>query len=183
MCGVWPHIVSISTHAPLAGRDTISGSDGNLGDKFQPTRPLRGATLGYGPQEGGDGTISTHAPLAGRDDGAERLIPSKSLNFNPRAPCGARRDLARGAGPGMRISTHAPLAGRDGITVPVDDESEISTHAPLAGRDTSLFATGYGIYISTHAPLAGRDFHLRPSGPLLCLFQPTRPLRGATGFI
>ena len=34
--------------------------------------------------------------------------------------------------------------------------------------------------VSTHAPLAGRDFHFPRHGAPQNLFQPTRPLRGAT---
>ena len=34
--------------------------------------------------------------------------------------------------------------------------------------------------ISTHAPLAGRDPKAPPRGKSYTLFQPTRPLRGAT---
>ena len=59
-------IGSISTHAPLAGRDgrtlTALQPDGT----FQPTRPLRGATRRESKWSGA-GKISTHAPLAGRD--------------------------------------------------------------------------------------------------------------------
>ena len=82
--------------------------------KFQPTRPLRGATdimtvtaqdiliSTHAPLAGRDAAhrhgfvvvdISTHAPLAGRDF----LLPVHESNyshFNPRAPCGARRDQA-----------------------------------------------------------------------------------------
>ena len=57
--------------------------------KFQPTRPLRGATRPDN-EKLAELMISTHAPLAGRDAFAARsfLCP---INFNPRAPCGARR--------------------------------------------------------------------------------------------
>ena len=57
--------------------------------------------------------ISIHAPLAGRD----AALPSRSGgrgHFNPRAPCGARRERGEGALLRVRISIHAPLAGRDG---------------------------------------------------------------------
>ena len=56
--------------------------------KFQPTRPLRGATETTRAQ-GAEEQISTHAPLAGRDD-LQRRQPVPHM-----------------------ISTHAPLAGRD----------------------------------------------------------------------
>ena len=56
----------ISTHAPLAGRDVLVVSIGIKVFKFQPTRPLRGATITWMGQLL-DFYISTHAPLAGRD--------------------------------------------------------------------------------------------------------------------
>ena len=56
--------------------------------EFQPTRPLRGATLSP-VRERRKARISTHAPLAGRD-GVSRQNRPRGLDFNPRAPCGAR---------------------------------------------------------------------------------------------
>ena len=102
--------VVISTHAPLAGRDIIiiwhikssthfnprAPCGARLTDEgklllvglFQPTRPLRGATVkrrGSRLQK----IISTHAPLAGRDV-LDNLFNRLLGDFNPRAPCGAR---------------------------------------------------------------------------------------------
>ena len=101
----------ISTHAPLAGRDESvrhpptnedyfnprAPCGARLGMvfvrlftfQFQPTRPLRGATIFMAPVTDGAG-ISTHAPLAGRDHESSEIIVFALLNFNPRAPCGAR---------------------------------------------------------------------------------------------
>ena len=102
--------MSISTHAPLAGRDP------------RP-RPRRGSTK-----------ISTHAPLAGRD---RRGLHREEDNyyFNPRAPCGARQLGTEYRNKGQKkfqptrkkrtprrwhvISTHAPLAGRDSKSVQI----------------------------------------------------------------
>ena len=101
----------ISTHAPLAGRDTSRAITVYASTLFQPTRPLRGATFSshaamsseristHAPLAGRDRevaddpspfSISTHAPLAGRDLFL-LLLAYISLYFNPRAPCGARR--------------------------------------------------------------------------------------------
>ena len=79
----------ISTHAPLAGRDKAASSLECSSSKFQPTRPLRGATSLTVPTEALK-SISTHAPLAGRDDPADGSLLQQ-----------------------LNISTHAPLAGRD----------------------------------------------------------------------
>ena len=58
--------------------------------KFQPTRPLRGATNSPTWDSRVAIVISTHAPLAGRD-------VEIGFKFHD----------------GTAISTHAPLAGRD----------------------------------------------------------------------
>ena len=79
---------------------------------------------------------------------------------------------------------------------------KISIHAPLAGRDRHGYATALFEAISIHAPLAGRDrrwgwpcparWYFNPRAPCgarplaspgvscFCIFQSTRPLRGAT---
>ena len=84
------------------------------GDKdlapFQPTRPLRDATMEHVGLYIGGG-ISTHASLAGRD------------LYMPRLFCV------------FRISTHASLAGRDEMSTRGIKLKSISTHASLAGRD------------------------------------------------
>ena len=146
---------------------------------FQPTRPLRGATR------------------------KSTAFPQRRLNFNPRAPCGARPVGTGGNVFDKLISTHAPLAGRDigdklsifkvirfqptrplrGATNQPEYKSEnqeISTHAPLAGRDYMSGNLADALSISTHAPLAGRDRRRWYTIPKSVKFQPTRPLRGAT---
>ena len=77
----------ISTHTPLAGRDTVFQFAPNLRLVFQLTRPLRGVTYSEG-YEKNYGKISTHTPLAGRDGvGVCCIIPF--ADFNSHAPCGA----------------------------------------------------------------------------------------------
>ena len=101
----------ISTHAPLAGRDPFQNSLAGAADIFQPTRPLRGATMDA-KAAADSSLISTHAPLAGRDTN-EFGVDSDTI-----------------------ISTHAPLAGRDAAAgLAIIKKGVISTHAPLAGRD------------------------------------------------
>ena len=127
---------------------------------FQPMRPLRGATAPLW-RRSRRSRISTHAPLAGRDSARSTGL-RRWLYFNPRAPCGARPEIAvritrtdifqptrplRGATENdmisvltvLRISTHAPLAGRD-ASRPLQPmkRNSISTHAPLAGRDAVI---------------------------------------------
>ncbi len=76
---------------------------------FQSTRPLRGATAPP-PRPTGLTGISIHAPLAGRD-GSPSLIPSTSINFNPRAPCGARLKAAHSRYTHNAFQSTRPLRG------------------------------------------------------------------------
>ena len=124
---------------------------------FQSTRPMRGATTVWAEKTGRIG-ISIHAPLAGRDDPSNAIL-ALHLHFNPRAPRGARRQLANQSAKRSIISIHAPHAGRDGAGVRV-----------------------YRNYpgISIHAPHAGRDDRGVMQWHKSTLFQSTRPMRGAT---
>ena len=102
----------ISIHAPRVGRDQSHRRIRHNDLTFQSTRPVWGATdvipaaaaataiSIHAPRVGRDdrffqilragGDISIHAPRVGRDAHARsRRIPC--VNFNPRAPCGARR--------------------------------------------------------------------------------------------
>ena len=122
----------ISTHTPLAGRDTYRGrgrrrsfdfnSHAPCGarqclprkkarmPKFQLTRPLRGATCQTTRRCRFD-IISTHTPLAGRD--LKVLYSSdRASDFNSHAPCGAR--LFASIQPQQRIhfNSHAPCGAR-----------------------------------------------------------------------
>ena len=101
-------------------------------------------------------------------------------DFNPRAPCGARRgQTVLVAGSGF-ISTHAPLAGRDDLREGYVPQEDISTHAPLAGRDRRLLNKNKtDINFNPRAPCGARLESLE-AFRLRLLFQPTRPLRGAT---
>ena len=101
----------ISTHAPLAGRDTDVVVEGVTQHEISTHAPLAGRDCRargsrdptlistHAPLAGRDDLlqgvahadeISTHAPLAGRDRGGRRF-PEPVADFNPRAPCGARQ--------------------------------------------------------------------------------------------
>ena len=79
----------ISIHAPHAGRDLLRVLLLLLISIFQSTRPMRGATL------------------------LVRCLYALTLDFNPRAPCGARRKRCLFSMYQRGISIHAPHAGRD----------------------------------------------------------------------
>ena len=73
---------------PLRGATTGPRSLGKTYAIFQSALPLRGATK-HGDEAAAGHVISIRAPLAGSDCKAHRLYP-KSIDFNPRSPCGER---------------------------------------------------------------------------------------------
>ena len=171
--------MGLSFAAPLAGRDDWEQPESTNPYKFQSTRPLRGATY------------------------CRPCLGDTSGHFNPRAPCGVRRETLWLDDRAVAISIHAPLAGCDTACCTICTPSRIfqSTH-PLRGA-TIIGKRGpkHGS-ISIHAPLAGCDLsrpfppppsrHFNPRTPCgvrpvlpLCAstageFQSTHPLRGAT---
>ena len=79
-------------------------------------------------------------------------------HFNPRSPCGERRQQSVVRFRKFCISIHAPRAGSDlaayedtGLT------PDISIHAPRAGSDRQGKAQEVQHHISIHAPRAGSD--------------------------
>ena len=191
----------ISTHAPLAGHDDRSVGVLLGVVVFQPTRPLRGTTFSrsglyretaistHAPLAGHDSSearlcrpsrISTHAPLAGHDWRPDSSATEFRNNFNPRAPCGARLQVSRPFSFPYPFQPTRPLRGATDDLLADAVPNEISTHAPLAGRDRGFCNIYRYKQISTHAPLAGRDWRGGAMVARHALFQPTRPLRGAT---
>ena len=124
----------ISIHAPRAGRDA--------------QQMLDTITI----------AISIHAPRAGRDAaGAAAIGPL--TNFNPRAPCGARRLLETAI---CRWTKY------------------FNPRAPCGARLPCCVALWNRGLISIHAPRAGRDRESNTDGVINDQFQSTRPVRGAT---
>ena len=171
----------ISIHAPHAGRDPDFPTCGTLFTApFQSTRPMRGATKQRGFFIMTD-FISIHAPHAGRDSfirdnyasqvGFQSTRPMRGAtvqylhtfsgeeDFNPRAPCGARRAERTDGIQRDCISIHAPHAGRDCLLVHIVHRSgHFNPRAPCGARRSGV-------------PLLPIEKDL---------FQSTRPMRGAT---
>ena len=147
--------------------------------RFQPTRPLRGATRDHVELFGID-PISTHAPLAGRDCLRPSLICA-TLTFQPTRPL---RGATLWIGSAIRFSSFQPTRPLRGATCAsafsICGIEIISTHAPLAGRDTTeILRACISVTFQPTRPLRGAtNFPNPPVSP--SRFQPTRPLRGAT---
>ena len=127
-------ILAISIHAPHTGRDIIDRDYLGNEYKFQSTRPIRGAT--------------PSTPWAG-------ISP---MNFNPRAPYGARRKKPRRHHGPSDISIHAPHTGRDITLRNLERAHIISIHAPHTGRDSLSFSRPpWRAYFNPRAPYGARQ--------------------------
>ena len=147
----------ISIHAPRVGSDRCGRTHACPCQGFQSTLPVWGATV-YGssrlswlkisihaPRVGSDRfqhrfrsacAISIHAPRVGSDRPGRRDIAQKG-DFNPRSPCGERREDALRLTTSEPISIHAPRVGSDSPSVVSGEiRPSISIHAPRVGSDT-----------------------------------------------
>ena len=105
------------------------------------------------------------------------------MDFNPRAPCGARLDKIILVAGLLNFNPRAPCGARLTTTGnPAAKDSEFQPTRPLRGATKTNQNKVAKSTISTHAPLAGRDDHESFYQNPWFEFQPTRPLRGATLF-
>src|SRR5699024_5127293 len=79
--------------------------------QFQSTHPVWGATESLDDEEC-DKVISIHAPRVGCDSQHWDMFPAKWY-FNPRTPCGVRRQGHHRHSMSWGISIHAPRVGCD----------------------------------------------------------------------
>ena len=141
---------------PLRGA-TVQPVSSSRDSTFQPTLPLRGATR-HRKEAGEPWLVSTHAPLAGSDH--------------------AGPSVARGA----RVSTHAPLAGSDAGAISIKHfYNEFQPTLPLRGATgTRARGPGSAPCFNPRSPCGERQA-MAADGIKRQMFQPTLPLRGATG--
>ena len=194
----WVRVVSI--RAPRAGRDPGRRSDRFPCQMFRSARPVRGATICR------PGLSQAHWFRSARPvRGATRRGCSRACGpscFDPRAPCGARRDAAWLRDYERRVSIRAPRAGRDYLWHSRYFCHLVSIRAPRAGRDYRRGgAARHRGCFDPRAPCgarpppqlrrpACRSFDPRaPCGarqqrprtrPLRPMFRSARPVRGAT---
>ena len=102
------------------------------------------------------------------------------MNFNPRAPCGARPVTYCQYGDSRIFQSTRPLRGATTTLLAVAVWFIFQSTRPLRGATSQLRREDGWQGISIHAPLAGRDFQTMTRTTKLSLFQSTRPLRGAT---
>ena len=124
----------ISIHAPRVGRDVQAKRGRCRCSIFQSTRPVWGATTVRSDIVPSP-WISIHAPRVGRDGRYGQDRPSR-CNFNPRAPCGARRYTGGATESSLLFQSTRPVWGAtfNGLLC-FQYNAGISIHAPRVGRD------------------------------------------------
>ena len=147
----------ISIHVPREGHDRSKMSVPPLTTRFQSTCPARGTTVFarrlcirgkeisiHVPREGHD---SVQSPRLTHPSGFQSTCPARgttsrecrrlgqTLDFNPRAPRGARRAENVGYWGRLWISIHVPREGHDITAVRFMATLAISIHVPREGHD------------------------------------------------
>ena len=143
----------IAIHAPHAGCDMSSKRSFQVGDIFQSTHPMRGATASPVPRD------------------------LRTSHFNPRTPCGVRRHARLHRPHRSDISIHAPHAGCDEVILGPDEANYLfqSTH-PMRGatRNISMEAffhanfnprTPCGVRLSMRISLCSISRNFNPRTP------------------
>ena len=190
----------VSTHAPLAGSDLPCAANGQAGDRFQPTLPLRGATAEALAPATRWPSFNPRSPCGERHfcaltqmqqikfqptlplRGATTPTPTtrrRCSSFNPRSPCGERRREKVLTSRGIQFQPTLPLRGATVFGRLGSVRGRVSTHAPLAGSDVHGGRAHGGLGFQPTLPLRGAT--MWTSGAIMGnRFQPTLPLRGAT---
>ena len=168
----------ISIHAPRAGSDGITAvckyylcifqstlpvrgateaeATRSLIQAFQSTLPVRGATIHRHPKQAEKTDFNPRSPCGERRD--SRSYRYRWNDFNPRSPCGERPTLYANKVILVQISIHAPRAGGDNMANMSAFKAQlISIHAPRAGSDEIVGLIVTVGMISIHAPRAGSD--------------------------
>ncbi len=123
--------------------------------------------------------ISIHAPRAGCDSTAQAGFVGW-INFNPRTPCGVRREGIRYEKADGEISIHAPRAGCDRVCAGgVSERFDFNPRTPCGVRRAmcAMVALSHS-FQSTH-PVRGATTPLKVNHGA-SRFQSTHPVRGAT---
>ena len=145
---------------------------------FQPTLPVRGATLTgrrYNPY---NYDFNPRSPCG------ERPFPKDGRacwpHFNPRSPCGERRLCASSFLLMYQFQPTLPVRGATGmITVLTDVVRDFNPRSPCGERPGRRFAPCATTDFNPRSPCGERPLSL-PQRRSQLPFQPTLPVRGAT---
>ena len=142
---------------------------------FQSTRPVRGATTIITEVEDLPLNFNPRAPCGARPAaGAAAIGPL--TDFNPRAPCGARLPGRLGRGPEKGFQSTRPVRGATRPRKRALPCLKFQSTRPVRGA-TGIIPSKevIAMTISIHAPRAGRDYKELMYCPPLLYFNPRAP--------
>ena len=128
---------------------------GTVSTLFQSTRPVRGATAIFLTTFSITGNFNPRAPCGARRK--TRRCCCQARNFNPRAPCGARQDGAGGERCPEDFNPRAPCGARRDTKAAFAPSHEFQSTRPVRGATVQFGTDTAPLDISIHAPRAGRD--------------------------
>ena len=104
------------------------------------------------------------------------------MDFNPRAPCGARLYSHFNPNPCGKFQSTRPVRGATASGHSFCPVTLFQSTRPVRGATIFQWRYCDDQVISIHAPRAGRDLPVSIRSCGTSLFQSTRPVRGATYF-
>ena len=130
----------ISIHAPRAGSDlgTLRVSPSN--DSISIHAPRAGSDRAV-DDTGVLAPISIHAPRAG-SDANRRILSIWPSNFNPRSPCGERRDRGDPRQYAGNFNPRSPCGERLSTVTPRPGSAKFQSTLPVRGATTTFTGTG-----------------------------------------
>ena len=146
---------TISIHAPRAGRDNGRHNCCSNCGAFQSTRPVRGATILNHRISGFRWDFNPRAPCGARRGHALSVL--RVVNFNPRAPCGARPPIVPSVQHHRQFQSTRPVRGATPRIFPLLGERLFQSTRPVRGATLPDQRKTTDTIISIHAPRAGRD--------------------------
>ncbi len=169
--------VSVSIHAPLAGRDA-AWLLVRRGSPVSIHAPLAGrdeVTMGRWSTRA---RVSIHAPLAGRDAAkrAQSLAPQAFQSTRPSRGATSVRGCPFLSMPFQSTRPSRGATCRRMSTLFIT--GSFQSTRPSRGATVSVVRARIVVLVSIHAPLAGRDEEQGPNLPLYPCFNPRAP-RGA----
>ena len=164
---------------PREGHDNIEADPDGVFYIFQSTCPARGTTIIFGKRRDISQFQST-CPARGTTGTADPVLWTGSMNFNPRAPRGARRLESPPPSRSLVFQSRCPAWGTTGCAAewvcrssyfnpraprgarPCDDGSGIQSdnfnpRAPRGARPYHDNYLSFGETISIHVPREGHD--------------------------
>ena len=161
------------------GSDSTQRNVQRIGEVFQSTLPVWGATAGK-PRYKCALRISIHAPRVGSDTWGIAPFQVLCVYFNPRSPCGERRLSRLRPSKSRLFQSTLPVWGATFRHCTPHILLSISIHAPRVGSDLPFRPFSLRSSISIHAPRVGSDSAYSVSDFRQDVFQSTLPVWGAT---